>query len=143
MAATSKASTVKDVDATKFIHAYAAHLKKSGSIELPKWIDLVKTGVHRELAPHDPDWFYIRAAAIARKVYLRGGLGVNTLSHEFGGASKSGTRRSHHQRAAHGLIRNILKQFETLNLVKAAPNGGRQITSKGQKDLDLIASTVV
>jgi len=30
-------------------------------IELPEWTDIVKTGRHKELAPYDPDWYYIRA----------------------------------------------------------------------------------
>ena len=64
--------TVKDVASHDFVIAYAAHLKRIGKIEVPKWADLVKTGTTRELAPYDPDWYYIRAAAIARRVYLRG-----------------------------------------------------------------------
>lgn len=32
-----------------------------GQIELPPWTDIVKTGVLKELAPYDPDWYYIRA----------------------------------------------------------------------------------
>lgn len=30
-------------------------------MELPEWTDIVKTGVLKELAPYDPDWYYIRA----------------------------------------------------------------------------------
>ena len=30
-------------------------------IELPSWTDIVKTGKLKELAPYDPDWYYIRA----------------------------------------------------------------------------------
>ena len=37
-----------------------------GQIELPPWTDIVKTGVLKELAPYDPDWYYIRAG----KTYL-------------------------------------------------------------------------
>jgi len=33
----------------------------SGKLEIPKWVDIVKTGTYKELAPYDPDWFYIRA----------------------------------------------------------------------------------
>jgi len=33
----------------------------SGKLEIPKWVDIVKTGTNKELAPYDPDWFYIRA----------------------------------------------------------------------------------
>ena len=30
-------------------------------MELPYWTDIVKTGTFKELAPYDPDWYYIRA----------------------------------------------------------------------------------
>jgi ribosomal protein S19E (S16A) len=52
--------TVKDVDPQQLIKAYAAHLKRSGKLEVPKWVDLVKTGAFKELSPYDPDWFYVR-----------------------------------------------------------------------------------
>jgi ribosomal protein S19E (S16A) len=47
--------------ADAFISAYASHLKRSGKIEVPAWVDLVKTGSFKELAPYDPDWYYVRA----------------------------------------------------------------------------------
>jgi len=53
--------TVRDVAAPKFIAAYAGVLKQNDKFIVPKWVDLVKTGVHKELAPYDPDWYYIRA----------------------------------------------------------------------------------
>jgi ribosomal protein S19E (S16A) len=52
--------TVKDVDPHVFIKTYAAYLKRSGKLEVPKWVDLVKTGTYKEMAPYDPDWFYHR-----------------------------------------------------------------------------------
>ena len=30
-------------------------------VELPPWTDIVKTAKFKELAPYDPDWYYIRA----------------------------------------------------------------------------------
>ena len=33
-------------------------------IELPPWTDIVKTGKFKELAPYDPDWYYIRAGRL-------------------------------------------------------------------------------
>ena len=53
--------TVKDVNSHDFVIAYAAHLKRIGKIEVPKWADLVKTAAFKELAPYDQDWYYIRA----------------------------------------------------------------------------------
>lgn len=52
--------TVKDVSPHEFIKTYAAYLKRSGKLEVPKWVDLVKTGSFKELAPLESDWFYIR-----------------------------------------------------------------------------------
>jgi Ribosomal protein S19e len=59
--ATGGSITVRDVPAAKFISAYAEVLKNNDRFVVPKWADLVKTGVHKELAPYDPDWYYIRA----------------------------------------------------------------------------------
>jgi small subunit ribosomal protein S19e len=52
--------TVKDVSPHTFVKGYAAYLKRTGKIEVPKWVDLVKTGTFKELAPYDPDWYYVR-----------------------------------------------------------------------------------
>lgn len=57
-------ATVKDVQADKFIKSYAALLKRSGRLNVPKWVDLVKTGIHKELAPYNADWFYVRCGAL-------------------------------------------------------------------------------
>ena len=47
--------------AEAFIKAYSSHLKRSGKLEIPTWVDTVKTGPQKELAPYDPDWYYVRA----------------------------------------------------------------------------------
>lgn len=44
-------SSVRDVSAAKFIAAYAAHLKKSNRLNIPEWVDIVKTGC--ALCPFD------------------------------------------------------------------------------------------
>jgi len=75
--------TVKDVPAKLFIAAYAEHLKRTNWLELPKWVDYVKTGISKQLAPYDPDWYYIRAASVARKIYLRPGTSVGDLKKKF------------------------------------------------------------
>ena len=53
--------SVRDVSADKFIAAYAQVLKNNDKFHVPKWADTVKTGVSKELAPYDPDWYFIRA----------------------------------------------------------------------------------
>jgi len=74
---------VKDVPAPHFISALAEHFKKSDKLELPPWHDIVKTGVHKDLPPNDPDWYYTRAASILRKLFLRPGVGVGDLANIY------------------------------------------------------------
>jgi small subunit ribosomal protein S19e len=59
----SKGITVKDVSSHEFVVSYAAHLKKQGKIQLPELVDLMKTGIFKELAPYNDDWFYVRCGA--------------------------------------------------------------------------------
>ena len=33
-------------------------------MELPEWTDIVKTATFKELAPYDPDWYFIRAGKL-------------------------------------------------------------------------------
>ena len=32
-------------------------------LQLPSWVDIVKTAKYKELPPYDPDWYYVRAGA--------------------------------------------------------------------------------
>eukprot|EP00013_Stygamoeba_regulata_P008711 CAMPEP_0177679896 /NCGR_PEP_ID=MMETSP0447-20121125/29870_1 /TAXON_ID=0 /ORGANISM="Stygamoeba regulata, Strain BSH-02190019" /LENGTH=163 /DNA_ID=CAMNT_0019189163 /DNA_START=39 /DNA_END=530 /DNA_ORIENTATION=- len=135
-------ATVKDVPADVFIKEYAAHLKRSGRIRLPKWVDLVKTAHFKELSPYDQDWYYVRAASIARRIYLRGGVGVGAFRHIYGRNKDRGTIRSHHAPAAGGLIRHILQSLESLEVVQQDKKGGRIISSIGRRDLDRVAGKI-
>ncbi len=75
---TSGCITVRDIAAPKFIAAYAEVLKNNDKFVVPKWADLVKTGVHKELAPYDPDWYYIRAGELFSLFVLL--CNINTTS---------------------------------------------------------------
>ncbi|VFQ84208.1 unnamed protein product [Cuscuta campestris] len=136
------ARTVKDASPHDFVKAYAAHLKRSGKMELPEWVDIVKTGKLKELPPYDPDWYYIRAASMARKIYLRGGLGVGAFQRIYGGNKRNGSRPSHFCKSSGAIARHILQQLKELNIVDVDPRGGRRITSKGQQDLDQVAGRI-
>ncbi|XP_062499517.1 small ribosomal subunit protein eS19-like [Corticium candelabrum] len=139
---TREGVTVKDVNPHAFNKAFAAFLKKSSKLKVPSWVDIVKTGRHKELAPYDPDWYFIRAASIARHIYLRGGVGVGALTKVYGGRKRNGTEPNHFQRGSSSVARNILKGLEGMKLVEKDANGGRRITSQGQRDLDRIALQV-
>src|SRR5947199_1422496 len=111
-------ATVRDVDAHKFIKAYAAHLKRAGKLQVPAWVDLVKTGTGKELAPYDPDWFYVRVASIARHIYLRPGVGVGSLRVVHGNRKNNGSRPSHHADASGSINRKALQALEKLKILQ-------------------------
>jgi small subunit ribosomal protein S19e len=136
-------ATLRDVDAHKFIKAYAAHLKRAGKLEVPSWIDLVKTSTAKELAPSDPDWFYVRVASIARHIYLRPGVGVGALRLVYGGRKNNGCRPSHHSDASGSINRKALQALEKLRILQKDAKGGRRISSEGQRDLDHIAVSII
>jgi small subunit ribosomal protein S19e len=140
----SRGATVKDCDAAQFIAALAEHFKKSGKLELPEWHDLVKTATFKEMCPLDPDWYYVRAASIARRVYLRGGTGVGAFSNVYGGSAHKGVAPAHFAKAARGCIRHILKQLQEIDIVgKKKDKNGRYITQNGQRELDTIAGQLI
>jgi small subunit ribosomal protein S19e len=135
--------TVRDIDAHQFNAAYAAYLKKGGKLEVPKWVDVVKTGTFKELAPYDPDWFYIRAASVARHIYLRPSVGVGALNKNYGGRRNRGTRPHKSCLASGSINRKVLQSLEKLKVLEADPDGGRRITQEGQQDLDRIAQQIL
>mmetsp|Transcript_5462 Transcript_5462/g.6356 ORF Transcript_5462/g.6356 Transcript_5462/m.6356 type:complete len:151 (-) Transcript_5462:85-537(-) len=133
---------VRDVTAPAFIEAYAEHLKNSDKFELPVWADTVKTGVFKELAPYGDDWYYIRAASIARRVYLNPGVGVGQLQRWYGGNYRRGCRTEHFRKANKGIIRSVLIQLGDMRVTELVGGSGRRISRVGQQDLDRIAGSV-
>ncbi|KAG5463344.1 MAG: 40S ribosomal protein S19-A [Olpidium bornovanus] len=136
-------ATVKDVNPHEFVKAYAAFLKRTGKLEVPKWVDLVKTGTYKELPPYDPDWFYVRAAAVARHVYLRPAVGTGALCKVHSGRKNRGSRPSHTVVASGSVNRKVLQSLEKLKILEKDPKGGRKISQVGQRDLDRIAAQIV
>jgi small subunit ribosomal protein S19e len=114
------------------------------SIKAPQWADLVKTGSQKEMAPSAPNWWYIRAASILRQVYLHPDTSVGSLKTRYGSNARNGTMPAHFHSAGGKIIRTILQQLESVGLVEKDENkGGRHVTSKGQKQLDLIAKSLL
>eukprot|EP00727_Mastigamoeba_balamuthi_P007932 m51a1_g376 putative 40S ribosomal protein S19e (156) ;mRNA; f:643076-643713 len=140
--AINNGTTVKDVATEAFIPALARHFKREGKIAVPAWVDLVKTGVNRELPPNDADWFYVRCAAVARKIYLRGQAGITGLRKAFGGKKRNGTCPGHFALASGNVLRQAIHQLEALGLVTKDRRGGRCITPVGRQTLDRIAAQV-
>lgn len=126
------------------IDAYAAFLKRQGKLPVPGWVDTVKTGHGKEMPPQDIDWFYVRAASVARHVYLRKTVGVGRLRKVHGSAKNRGTRPSKHVDASGSVDRKILQALEKIQVVEQdEEKGGRRITQQGQRDLDRTFSLAV
>mmetsp|Transcript_43808 Transcript_43808/g.84124 ORF Transcript_43808/g.84124 Transcript_43808/m.84124 type:complete len:165 (-) Transcript_43808:72-566(-) len=136
--------TVKDVEPAVFISAFAQHLKRQGRFEIPKWADYVKTGKFKELPPMDPDWLYVRAASVVRKLYIRKGTGVGGFRKVYGGKHRRGTCTKVYAKASGKVVRYVLQQLEEMGLVEQVEEGsGRMITKEGQRELDTVAVQAV
>ena len=134
--------TVRDVNQHRFVVAFAAFLKKSGKLKIPDWVDCVKTGIHKELAPFDPDWFYIRTAGIARRLYHRSPVGVGKLTVVYGGRKRFGVQPAHFNRGSGSVARKALQALEALKILEKDSNNGRRLTVHGRRDMDRIAAQV-
>ncbi|KAL9633576.1 MAG: hypothetical protein Q9164_004620 [Protoblastenia rupestris] len=136
--------SVRDVDAHKFISAYSAFLKRQGKLPIPGWVDTVKTSPSKELPPQSIDWFYTRAAAVARHVYLRKTVGVGRMRKVHGSTKNRGSRPSHHVDASGSVDRKVMQALEKIGVLEQDEDkGGRRITQSGQRDLDRIAQTTL
>eukprot|EP01115_Flamella_aegyptia_P002615 TRINITY_DN136729_c0_g1_i1.p1 TRINITY_DN136729_c0_g1~~TRINITY_DN136729_c0_g1_i1.p1 ORF type:complete len:143 (-),score=25.44 TRINITY_DN136729_c0_g1_i1:180-608(-) len=135
--------TVKDVNSHEFVNAYSKYLKRSGKMNPPEWTNIAKTACYKELSPQDPDWFYIRTASLARKVYLRQNTGLGGFKKLYGSGARNGTKPRHHRNASGSVIRHALKQLTELGIIEVSNKGGRKITQKGQRELDGIAVSLV
>jgi small subunit ribosomal protein S19e len=62
-------------------------------------------------------------AAVARRVYLRGGLGIGAFRRSFGGNDRRGSRPGRHTFASGGVIRNVLQQLEAIKVLEKNPKG--------------------
>jgi len=127
------------------VTALAKHFKddRKNPMDLPDWHDIVKTASQKELGPYSKDWYYIRAASMARKIYIRGGTGVGAFSKMYGQANKRSVTKAHFERSSRGLIRHILKQLGEMGVVSTKKQKkGRFITQAGQALLDSIAVQV-
>lgn len=134
--------SVYDVPASNLINAVANDLKENIKFEKPNWVDFVKTGVSRERAPDNNDWWYIRAASILRKMYIRKKeIGVNRLRSLYGGRKNRGVMPEHFYKGSGKIIRTILQKFDAIGFTEKTEKG-RVISSKGISYLDNISKKV-
>ncbi len=141
-------TTYYDVPADLLIPSLAQKLKSFESITAPEWASQVKTGTHRERPPVQEDWWHTRAASILRKVAMKGPIGTNRISQEFGGSKDRGVKKNKAVSGSRNVARKILQQLSESGLVNeemnaaGSVNKGKVVSSKGQALLDEIAHSV-
>jgi small subunit ribosomal protein S19e len=136
-------TNVTDVPADRFVKLLASRLREQEAIKPPDWAPFVKTGVHREKAPTDPDWWYTRTASIMRKVYLHSPIGVSQMGGFYGGSRDRGSKPNLAKKGSRSIIRKAFMQLEKAGLLKVEGKKGRILTPKGQKLMDGIAHAVL
>ncbi|QGA80140.1 30S ribosomal protein S19e [Candidatus Nanohalobium constans] len=126
--------TVYDVKAEPLIMEAAEDLEEE--FDAPEWTNLVKTGSDRERPPEQENWYHIRSAAILRKIYTDGPLGVSRLRTVYGKRKDNGHGPEHQGKASGKVIRTALQNLEEAGLVETEEGEGRVITEEGQAFLD-------
>ncbi len=139
--------TVYDVEPNLFIEELAKELEKE--IQMPEWAKFVKTGHGRERPPLQDNWWYLRAAAILRQIYIHGPIGVSRLRTRFGNRKNRGHAPEKHAKASGKIIRTILQQLEEKGYIKHVEikkgknvYKGRVVTEKGKSFLDKLAAKI-
>lgn len=144
-----KGTTVLDVHANTFISKLAEVYKEKNLIKLPNYVNIVKCAYSNELAPSDPDWFYHKAAAISRQIYITKSksLGVGSIKSRLGKKHRRGVNACVTSRAGGKIIRDIIGQLKANKYVEnyASTEGntlGLLITKAGKSALDKVAATI-
>lgn len=147
-------TTVYDIPADILMPALADAMAEQDAISPPDWSEYVKTAVDRERPPTQDNWWFLRTAAILRKVARNGPVGVTHLAQAFGGKKDNGVMPNTPGVASRHIIRTALQQLEEAGLVEKVPTkvvggdepvqlyAGRQITPAGQKLVDNIAHSM-
>ena len=138
-------ATIFDVPVNELLEEVAKELKNVPEIQAPEWALYVKTGVHKERPPQQPDWWHMRCAAVLRSVRLLGPVGVAKLRVKYGGRKNRGHKPDAFRKGSGNILRKVLQQLENAGLVKQAEVGvykGRVATPKGISLLDKTAGKI-
>ncbi len=134
-------TTVYDVPPDHIIRRVAEELKKRKEIVPPAWAAFAKTGVHKEMPPENPDWWFIRAAAVLRRVYVDGPLGVERMRSFYGGNKNRGSKPNAFRKGSGSILRKSLQQLEAAGLI-IHDKTGRRVSPEGMKFLDSMSMEV-
>tara|TARA_B100001121_G_scaffold32178_1_gene26801 strand:+ start:815 stop:1285 length:471 start_codon:yes stop_codon:yes gene_type:complete len=141
-------TTYHDVPADLLIGELSARLAEMEAISPPEWSSIVKTGTHRERPPTQDNWWFIRSAAILRKVGKLGPIGANHMAQHFGGPKDRGVKPNRAVAGSRNISRTIMQQLFNAGLIESKMNvagnvnHGKVLTPEGQSLLDSVAHDV-
>ena len=136
-------TTPYDVPPNDLISKLALTLKQDPVLTPPEWANFVKTGVHKEKAPTDPDWWFVRSAATLRKIYLNGPIGTERLASEFGGRRDRGSAPYHARTGSRSIARKCIQALEKGGYLAKSGKKGRIVSPKGRSLLDKLSHEVL
>ncbi len=134
--------TVYDIPANILIRRLAQDLKSREEIAPPEWMQFVKTGAHKERAPDDPDFWFVRCASMLRKIYLNGPIGTEKLRIMYGGRQRRGVKPNRFQKGSGAIVRTALQQLEKAGFIMKRATKGREMTDIGRSYMDKLSSTL-
>lgn len=137
--------TQHDVPVNELIECIAQELSSTGAVTPPPWAAYVKTGCSKQRPPTRDDWWQVRAAAVLRKISVKGPIGVSKLRGQFGGKRNMGMAPERVYKGSGAVIRKILQQLDKAGLTRHTKIGihsGRIITPKGRSILDKKATQI-
>ena len=131
-------TTLYDIPADLLIPTVAAELKKRKEIQPPAWAVFAKAGVHQQMPPEDPEWWFIRSASVLRRLYIDGPVGIQRMRTAYGGKRDRGSSPFQFRKGGGSSLRKILQQLEAAGLV-TKDRTGRSLSVAGRSFLDDVA----
>jgi small subunit ribosomal protein S19e len=132
-----------DVPPAALLPQLATELKTQKMVQPPVWASFVKTGVHKQRAPTQTDWWYLRSDSVLRKIYLHGTTGVARLASDYGGKKDRGSSPYHARSGSRAVLREIVHQLEKSGLIQTYKNRGRRLSPAGMKLIDTTSRDVL
>ena len=129
-------TTVYDVPAKDLINEIAKKLMSDKLVVAPEGSRFLRTGVDREKAPENKNWWYTRCASILRKIYINDCIGVEQLRAEYGGKRDRGSKPYKARSGSGAITRKAVQQLEKAGLVSKVKGRGRILTPKGRSFMD-------
>lgn len=134
---------IYEIPKTELIERAARELQKIDAIKPPQWALFVKTGMAKQRQPTRDDWWFVRAAAVLRRLGdTKGPIGVQKLRTIYGSKKNRGHAPERFYKGSGNILRKILQQLEEAGFAKKIEKGlhkGRAITPQGLSFLGKIS----